>query len=393
MIVYIPEKRGEKMTEINQKIMDMIKQKKSIEEISNMVNLSYKQLYNRVSSFNNQGYIISKAYNTDGTLYYTLDNDNCYHLNNSFELFNEQSEVKFLVISDLHIGNITSDEEAINTIYNYCIKNDIHVIINCGDILDGTFSRTKQKISPENQVEYLVKNYPFDKSIYNFYTAGDHDESLLNDKYISLFTILEKRRHDICPLSLNDSASKDSVINLNNNTIKVSHKASVFEDNNISNVKLHLVGHNHTSKTIFEVNETNHVSPRIMVPPLSRVSIEGETNIPRAIELNIYLDDKLHFKHVLKRDLLILNDKTINVSETIINYNKNIINALGFNKNPDTEYVDDMPNTHNQTFKDSEEKEIGELSEEQKQKLRDFFGPNLGSKKLERNVKKVRRRK
>lgn len=349
------------MTEINQKIIDMVKQNKSIEEISKAVNLSYKQLYNRISSFNNKGYIINKAYNTDGTLYYTLDNYNSYHSNNSFELFNKQSEVKFLVISDLHIGNITSDEEAINTVYNYCIKNGIHIIINCGDILDGTFSRTKQKISPENQAEYLVKNYPFDKSIYNLYTAGDHDESLFNDKYISLFIILEKRRRDICPLSLNDSATKDSVINLNNNRIKVSHKASVFEDNNISSVKLHLVGHNHTSKTIFEVNEANHDTPRIMVPPLSRVSIKSETNIPRAIELNIYLDDKLHFKHVLKRDLLILNDKAINVSETIINYHKNIMNALGFNKNDNTEYIDNMPQTHDQTFKDSEEKEIGEL--------------------------------
>ena len=61
--------------------------------------------------------------------------------------------------------------------------------------------------------------------------------------------------------------------------------------------------------------------------------------IPRAIELNIYLDDKLHFKHVLKRDLLILNDKAINVSETIINYHKNIMNALGFNKIQTIHYI------------------------------------------------------
>lgn len=380
------------MTEINQKILDMVKQKKSIEEISNAVNLSYKQIYNRISSLDNQGYIINKAYNTDGTLYYTLGNDNCYHLNNSFELFNNQSEIKFLVISDLHIGNVISDEEAINTVYDYCAKNGIHVIINCGDILDGAFSKTECFIPVEEQVEYLIKNYPFDKSIFNLYTPGDHDESLSYRENISLFTALGKRRHDICPISLSNSAMKDNIINLNNNRIMVTHKASVYEENDSVNMRLHLVGHNHTSKTIFEVNESNRITPRIMVPPLARKSIEGETSIPRAIELTIYLNDKLNFKHVLKRDLLILNNKAINVSETIINYDKNRVNALKLNKNTNTTYVDDTPDTPSQTFQDSEEKEIGELSDEQKQKLNDFFGGG-SSKKLDNMLKGAQRGK
>lgn len=379
------------MTKINQMIMNMIRKQKTIEEISLALKLSYKQIYNRVSSLANQGFIINKVYNTNGVLYYTLDDDTCSFKANSFELFNKQSEVKFLVISDLHIGNITSDEEAINTVYNYCVKNGIHIIINCGDILDGTFTKTKQNIPPEDQAEYLVKNYPFDKSICNLYTSGDHDESLFNKMRISLSTILEKRRHDISPLSQSDSSTNDSIINLNNNKIMVSHKASIYEEKNINNIKLHLVGHNHTSKTIFEVNTINQTSPRIMVPPLSRNSLEGETKIPRAIELNIYLDDKLHFKHVLKRDLLILNNKAINVSETIINYSKNIINALKFNENTNAKYVDNTPYNHNKTFEDK--KEIGELSPEQKQSVNDFFKPNYASLSLERKIKKLRRKR
>lgn len=369
------------MTEINQKIIEMIKQKKSIEEISNEVNLSYKQIYNRISSFNGKGYIVNKAYNTDGKLYYNFGEENSYNQDDYFELFNDKLEIKFLVISDLHLGNIVSDEEAINTVYDYCIKNGIHIIINCGDILDGTFSRTERFIPAEEQIEYLIKHYPFDKSIYNLYTAGDHDESLYENQNISLFTALIKRRHDICPISLNDSALKNNIIKLNNYKIMVSHKAPVYEYNNVTNIKLHLVGHNHTSKAIFEVNESNNTTPRIMVPPLARCSIDEETKIPRAIELTISLNEKFKFKHVLKKDLLILNNKAINTGETIINYGKHPMDALKFNKKNKVSYVDDTPNisyvndttnVSNETFEDSEKKEIGELTDVKNKKQMTF---------------------
>lgn len=385
------------MTEINQKILDMVKQKKSIEEISNAVNLSYKQIYNRVSSLEDHGYIAKRIYNSNGNLTYTLNNDNCYHLNDSFELFNTNKKLKMIVISDLHIGNIDSDEEALDTIYNYCIKNGIHIIINCGDILDGTFTASRCFLPAEEQVEYLIKNYPFDKSIFTLYTLGDHDTSLYTEKRISLISAIKRRRHDICSLSPYSRPLQDDIIIFNNNKIMVSHKSITPEENDLVNIKLHLVGHNHTSKTFFEMNETKSITPKIMVPPLARNSIEGETNIPRAIELIIYMDNKYHFRYVEKRDLLILNNKAINTGETIINYSQENIalsnlEKIKKDKNANTTYVDDKQNTPSKTFKDSEEKEIGELSDEQKQKLNDFFGGG-SSKKLGNMLKGAQRGK
>ncbi len=378
------------MTETNKKIIDMIKQKKSIEEISKEANLSYKQLYNRISDIQRNGYITKRRYDTNGTLYYTFGNDDCYHSDNSFELYNEKTTVKFLVISDLHMGNISSDEETLYAIYNYCCKNDIHVIINCGDILDGTFSNTECFIPPEEQIEYLIKKYPFDKSIFTLYTPGDHDISLYAKNNISMDIALNKRRHDICAISPYVKLHND-VIMFNNNQIMVSHKAPVFEENNIQNIKLHLVGHNHTSKTLLGINDSKNVTPRIMVPPLCRNHCKGEINIPRAIELTLYLDNKYHFKYVLKKDLLVLNSKVLNTGETIINYGNDKLNALNLENT--NNYIDDNETIVNKTFKDSEEKEIGELSNEQKQKLNDFFG-NIGtSKKLDNMIKKSIKRK
>lgn len=374
------------MTEINKKILDMIKQKKSIEEISKEINLSYKQIYNRISSLERYGYLAKRKYDINGILSYTFDNDNCYHVNNLFELSNEKTTIRFLVISDLHIGNISSDEEALYTIYNYCCKNDIHVIINCGDILDGTFSNTECFIPPEEQIEYLIKRYPFDKSIFTLYTLGDHDISLYSSNNISIASALKKRRHDICAISPYAKTIKNNVIKFNNNQIMVSHKAPVFEENNIQNIKLHLVGHNHTSKTLLGINDSKNVTPRIIVPPLCRNHCKGEINIPRAIELTLYLDNKYNFKYVLKKDLLVLNSKVLNTGETIINYGNDKLNALNLENT--NNYIDDNETLVNKTFKDSEKKEIGELSNEQKQKLNDFFGHSGTSKKLDNMIKK-----
>lgn len=68
------------MTEINQKILDMIRQKRPIEEISKAVNLSHRQIYIRVSLLENKGYCVGRKYNSNGEITYTFANDNCYHL-------------------------------------------------------------------------------------------------------------------------------------------------------------------------------------------------------------------------------------------------------------------------------------------------------------------------
>ena len=46
------------MTDINQKLFDMIKQNKSLDEISNTMNLSYKQIYYRMAQIEALGYPI-----------------------------------------------------------------------------------------------------------------------------------------------------------------------------------------------------------------------------------------------------------------------------------------------------------------------------------------------
>ena len=138
------------MTDINQNILNYIKQNKSVNEISTLTNLSQKQIFQRITSLENKGYLISRKYTSDGNIIYTFDKDNS-DKEDSFKLYNGDKILKIIAISDLHIGNARSDESAFNCIYNYAIKNNIHLIINCGDLLDGTYTRYDSEllINPE----------------------------------------------------------------------------------------------------------------------------------------------------------------------------------------------------------------------------------------------------
>lgn len=312
------------MTEKNKILLDLIKQDYTIFAISNKMNLTYKQIFNRVNSLEKEGYLIGRKYDTNGNIVYS--NNDHYTKSQKREkvlLYNYRDTIKILTISDLHIGNVKASEESINILYDYCVKNGINIILNCGDILDGTYSRTEQIISPEEQIAYFLDIYPMEKNIINLYLLGDHDYSLKN-KAMNLSKALISKRHDFVNLINGSTLESSGNIEISYNNIKVDHYPPKKEESTIEDCQLHLVGHNHTNKAIYDLKK--NTTPTIYVPSLSRISPEGEISIPRALELTLYLDKKHHLQVLDKKDLLILNNKIILTNEELINYSKENIN-------------------------------------------------------------------
>ena len=78
-------------------------------------------------------------------------------------------------------------------IYNYCISNNIHIIFFGGDLVDGTFGKNTRIDNIDEQLAYIMKKYPFDKSIINFGVLGDHDYSIFEGqfkRYIFYFLVI-----------------------------------------------------------------------------------------------------------------------------------------------------------------------------------------------------------
>ena len=305
------------MTETNQMILDRIKAGVTIKELASEFNLTHRQLYNRINQIEGQGYIVNRNYNTNGNLSYSLHKDG-YYRQGEFYLKNSQRKPKIMVISDLHIGNIKGNIELINTVYDYCAKEDIHNIIICGDLLDGTFSQEEIIIDPEKQIDYLIKNYPFDESILNIFEPGDHDISLQHNTKMSLHKVLTKKRHDIANIAPCFHDKQDSIITINHNKIQVSHKSSYTETNTIDDVKLHLCGHMHSLRELYNIN--SKTTPRIYIPPLCRINFHDEINLPRAVELDLFLDSSMNLEVIEKKDLILINERIAKTGETFINY-------------------------------------------------------------------------
>ena len=158
-------------------ILDMVNNNELLSEIIEKTNLTYKQLYYRLSLLENKGYNIKRKYYSDGQISYELNSNfgDC----NKKVLYTkaEENQIKMVLISDLHLGSLSDRLDLLNEVYNFCVKNNIHIIINAGDIIDGFMGLGIKKVYGEKQIDYLLRNYPFDSSILNFITLGNHDEN------------------------------------------------------------------------------------------------------------------------------------------------------------------------------------------------------------------------
>lgn len=93
-------------------------------------------------------------------------------------------EINFLVLSNMYLSTFTTNQRKdIDSLYNYCIKNNINYIINLGNIFDFTLAKTPT-FSDIGRFEELLNNilykYPTDPSIYNFMLGGTIEESILS---------------------------------------------------------------------------------------------------------------------------------------------------------------------------------------------------------------------
>ena len=188
----MPINGGIIMSETNQKIMNMILQNASVNEISKATGLSNKQLFYRLNMLRVKGYNFSRKYYYDGEIVYKLQKgfDNPKEI--SLLTSPSDKEFKAVFISDLHLSNKHDRVDLLNQIYDFCAKEGIHIIINGGDIIDGFlgFENLKKFKTIEEQINYFLKHYPYDKNILNFTCLGNHDYDVLEKVGQNLETIL-----------------------------------------------------------------------------------------------------------------------------------------------------------------------------------------------------------
>lgn len=284
-------------------ILDLISKNISMKEIANNLNISEKQLYIKIKKIINYGYKIDTKYSYDGSI--------CYQLNNEDEkkyeirMNEEKNTFKCLVISDLHIGSIDSDIKLVDIVYDYAIKNGIHIILNCGDFIEGDYTTTEKSIlNIHDQLEYLIKKYPYDKNINNFFILGNHDNYSMRNDGLDVSKAIHNSRYDIIPIGVGTGN-----IRIKNDDIILFHQLHKEFKPWIKNEKILLSGHSHLMKT--KLRDIFWLS----IPTLSYKSNNKTVDVvPGFVELTIDFENS-KFEYVEAKHMII-TPKVIQVSET-----------------------------------------------------------------------------
>lgn len=279
------------MTETNLKVLELINENKSLKEIASILKMSEKQLYIRIKQLINYGYFLEPTYAYDSDIYYKVNtrNINKEKENNiTIKVPVDLKELRCIAISDLHIGNVKSDIDLIKKVYDYAAKNDIHVIFNCGDLIEGIHTCDKRNLNNiHDQIECVIDNYPYDKNIYNYMIFGNHDYHAFHHLGLDISKKISNSRHDLISLGFGQG-----IVNIKKEKILLQHELCAVNLPKLEDdIKLALVGHGHMMKTKVYDNLL------LCLPSLSRVCPnKTKENIPSFIDLELhFMRDNFEF--------------------------------------------------------------------------------------------------
>ena len=233
------------------KLIQLVKENKTVNEISLEMGIPLKTLYQYFTFLKNEGMEFKRFYYSNGDVSYRLKK--CLGLKEKLPREQviitrpDEFELKFLLLSDLHIGSVFERLDLIEKAFEYARMEDIHAIIVAGDLVDGiNIGHPKKHETHKEQIDYFLDNFPLDKNILTYVLLGDHDFDSLKNAGLDIEKIIESYRHDIVSLGY-----RQGILRIKNDEIFVSHRLEEnvgFEPINLNKIKkecLVLEGHNH----------------------------------------------------------------------------------------------------------------------------------------------------
>jgi len=175
---------------------------KSIEEIQKKLNVGNIQTLGIIQSLKFDGYSIMYSENEKE---YSIDRKPLVNNNVYMHSIGKNLEVEFVVISDSHWCQKGQQKSFVNYIYAEADRRHIKNIYHAGDISDGFYkNRPEQiydlipgKIGADEQVDYIVNNWPHYDGITTHFIIGNHDETHIINGGCNIGVAIVKGRKDL----------------------------------------------------------------------------------------------------------------------------------------------------------------------------------------------------
>lgn len=275
----------------NEEIIAMVNMGATLQEICEVTNLSPKQLYYRLFLLKANGYNFYKSFYATGDIFYKLMHGDRFPDCYSIITAPGENELEMVVISDTHAASVDDRMDLLTYVYDYCLKNNIHIVLNGGDLVDGTVGKSPKKYTKGiDQVNYFLDNYPLVNNVITFMNLGNHDKSLVDEFGIDLKQVLLARRHDLVPLGYGSNK-----LRIKKDAIFIKHPVKC--EQKLGDIKNSLIlnAHSHNFKIILTQN-----SYKIVLPSLSNVGIPNFP-LPGFLKLKLtFRNGVISYVHIIQ---------------------------------------------------------------------------------------------
>jgi len=180
------QKREDEKEQFLQRVIDIVqsKQKIDVNNLADILNCPPREVREAIDILSERGYQI-KVELDDKCI---VENMPMYHDTISLEW--RKGGVRFLAISDTHLGSAYQQLHLLYAAYKYAEDNDVDFVIHCGDLTDGVgvYRGQEQHLflrDSDNLIDYIVEYYPRSR-IPTYMIAGNHD-----------WSFVERRTHNI----------------------------------------------------------------------------------------------------------------------------------------------------------------------------------------------------
>ena len=125
------------MNNLQYEILKLIEENRFVDEVVKELNISRKNLFYQLKLLKDKGVNLDNKYYSDGriklkpkTMFSRLNR-------NIINIPKNKNSLHFIASSDNHLGSPKQNINNSYMMYDYCINNNIHINLNCGDFLSG----------------------------------------------------------------------------------------------------------------------------------------------------------------------------------------------------------------------------------------------------------------
>lgn len=194
---------------LQERLINLVKHRHEFNELHVRLGITMEELYTEITKLELEGFVFNK-WRENGKSYIRLNTKRVFPTyDNTFDL-DVEDEIKFLVISDTHVGHKKARLEEVHELIHVAYNRGVRTVFHAGDVTEGhymgirpTSIKELEAIGFDEQLDLANKTFPKLPGLKYYAISGNHDESFDRNAFANPVKVLSKMRDDFIYLGHN----------------------------------------------------------------------------------------------------------------------------------------------------------------------------------------------